>query len=611
LGFRHPSRLLKLSARNLFPVLRWRHRVTRAALRADLLAGIVSALIVLPQAVAFATLAGMPPEYGLYGAMLPAIVGALWGSSWHLVSGPTNATSLMVFATVSALAVPFTPAYVQLVLTLCLMIGLIKLALGIARLGSLVNFISTTVVVGFTAGAGLLIIAAQLRNFFGLDVPQSSSFFTAISSVVSHISEIDGWTLAVGFVTLGAALAGKRWFAPIPYMLTGIVAGGVLAYVLAAVQIAHVATLGPLPSALPTLSMPDFALAEWRELAPVALALTVIGLTEAVSSARAVALRSGQRIDGNQEFIGQGLANIAGAFTSSYPTSGSFNRTGANFAAGARTPLAAVFSAFALLLILVFVKPLAAFIPIASMAAVLFIVAWGLIDFAMIRTLLRTSRTEALTLAVTFIATLSIRLEVAILIGVLVSLLVYLNRTTHPRLTRVLPDPAAGRRFDAVADETPLCPQLDILRVDGSLFFGAVEHVRDELEAARAQRPDIRHLLLVGSAINFVDASGAELLMQEARALRAAGVTLYLCNLKPQVRTVLKRGGQLDAIGRENVFDTKDEAIRSIYARLDVSTCSRCQARVFDECQRLLPDGTPREPQRPDFALASHGSGPR
>src|SRR5437762_8550561 len=392
-------------------------------------------------------------------------------------------------------------------------------------------------------------------------------------------------------------------------MLTAIIAGGGFAYLLAALQVAHVATLGPLPSALPTLSIPDFSLSEWRDLAPVALALTIIGLTEAISSARAVALRSGQRIDGNQEFIGQGLANIAGAFTSSYPTSGSFNRTGANYAAGARTPLAAVFSAIALLVSLLLVKPLAAFIRVAAMAAVLFIVAWGLIDFAMIRQLLRTSHSEALTLAVTFIATLSIRLEAAILIGVLVSLLVYLNRTTHPRLIRVLPDPAAGRRFDTVADGTPLCPQLDILRVDGSLFVGAVEHVRDELEAARAERPDIRHLLLVGSAINFVDAAGAELLVQEAKALRAVGVTLYLCNLKPQVRTVLKRGGQLDAIGRENIFDTKDEAIHSIYARLDVPTCSRCQARVFNECQRLLPDGTPREPQRPDFALAPHGGG--
>jgi sulfate permease, SulP family len=602
---------LKFHARNLFPFLRWRHQITRESLRADALAAVVSAVIVLPQGVAFATLAGMPPEYGLYGAMLPAVVGALWGSSWHLVSGPTNATSLMVFATVSAFATPFTPLYVQLVLTLCLMIGIVKLALGVARLGALVNYISTTVVVGFTAGAGILIIAAQLRNFFGLQVPQSSSFFIALSNFVEHLPEMQPWTLAVGVVTLAAALAGKRWLPRVPYMLTGMIAGGAFAYVLSVMNIAHVPTIGALPSALPSLSTPDFSLHTWRELAPLALALTVIGLTEAISSARAVALKSGQRIDGNQEFIGQGLANIAGAFTSSYPTSGSFNRTGANYAAGARTPLASVLSAFALLGILIFVRPLAAYIPIAAMAAVLFIVAVGLIDVETIRKLLRIGHNEGLTLIVTFLATLSIRLEVAILVGVLVSLLVYLNRTTHPKITRVLPDPTApGRHFHAVARGAPLCPQLDVLRIDGSLFFGAVEHVRDELEAARAQRPQLRHVLLVGSAINFVDASGADLLAQEARALRTDGVTLYLCKLKPQVRDVLKRGGQLDEIGRENVFGTKDEAIRAIYARLNVATCAACAARVFNECQRVLPDGTLRDPARPDFELASQGSTP-
>jgi SulP family sulfate permease len=593
-------------ARRVFPFLAWRRRVTRDTLRSDLAAGLISAVIVLPQAVAFATLAGVPPEYGLYGAMLPAIVGALWGSSWHLMSGPTNATSLMVFATIGALAAPFSPAYVALVLTLNLMIGLIKLGLGLARLGALVNFISTTVIVGFTAGAGLLIIGAQLKNFFGIDVPQQSSFVASLATFFAHVRESDPWTIVVGVATLAAALAGKRWLPRIPYLLTGIVAGALVAFALARLGIAEVATLGPLPSALPSLSMPDFSPAVWRELAPIALALTVIGLTEAISSARAVALKSGQRIDGNQEFIGQGLANIVGAFSSSYPTSGSFNRTGANFAAGARTPLASVFSVLALVLILLFVRPLAAYLPVAAMAAVLFIVAWGLIDIAALRQILRTSRSEALTLAVTFLATLTIRLEVAILVGVLVSLFVYLNRTTHPRLTRVLPDPDdPGRRFVAVGAGAPLCPQLEILRVDGSLFFGAVEHIRDKLDAARAARPGVRHILLIGSGINFIDAAGAELLAQEARAMREAGITLHLCNLKPPVLDPLKSGGQLAAIGRENVHATKDLALRAIYARLDVATCAECKARVFTECQLVLPDGRPRESPRPDFALAA------
>jgi SulP family sulfate permease len=599
---------LSTLTRRLFPFLAWRRRVTRASLRADVVAGLISAVIVVPQGVAFATLAGMPPEYGLYGAMLPAIVGALWGSSWHLVSGPTNATSLMVFATVGALAAPFSATYVALVLTLNLMVGLIKLGLGVARLGALVNFISTTVIVGFTAGAGLLIISAQLRNFFGIDVPQHPSFVRALVEFATHVRETEPWTAVVGIATLAAAWAGRRFLPRVPYMLTAIVAGAIVAYALARFGVAHVATVGALPSAVPPLSVPDFAPSVWRDLVPVALALTLIGLAEAISSARAVALKTGQRIDGNQEFIGQGLANIVGAFTSSYPTSGSFNRTGANYAAGARTPLAAVFSAILLLLILLFVRPLAAFLPVASMAAILFIVAWNLIDVTAIRRILRTSRGEALTLIVTFVATLTIRLEVAILVGVLVSLLVYLQRTTHPRLTRVLPDAdSSERRFVTVAQGAPLCPQVDVLRVDGSLFFGAVDHVRDELDAARAERPDIRHVLLVGSGINFVDAAGADMLAHEARTMAEAGVTLHLCNLKAPVREVLEASGVMAALGPTQVHVGKADALRAIYAMLDVATCAACTARVFSECQTTLPDGRPRDPPRPAFALVEPG----
>ena len=583
------------------PFLAW-PRIDRASLRADLIAGLVSAVLVLPQGVAFATLAGMPPEYGLYGAMLPAIVGALWGSSRHLVSGPTNATSLMVFATVGALAPPFTAAYVARVLTLNLMVGLVKLGLGVARLGALVNFISTTVIVGFTAGAGLLIISAQLRNFFGLDVPQHPSFAPAIVDFASHITETHWPTLAVGVVTLGAALAGRRWLPRVPYMLTGIVAGGIAAAALRAGGAGEVATIGALPSAIPPLSWPDFNLDAWRELAPVALALTLIGITEAISSARAVALRSGQRIDANQEFIGQGLANITGAFTSSYPTSGSFNRTGANFEAGARTQLAAVFSAGFLVLILLLVRPLAAYVPVAAMAAVLFIVAWQLIDVDAMRTLARVSRGEALTLAVTFIATLTIRLEVAILLGVLVSLLVYLQRTTHPRVTHVQPVPDEARHFRPAGLSAPACPQLDILRIEGSLFFGAVDHVRDRLEAAHRERP-YRHVLLVMSGVNFVDASGAALLGQYAAELRKAGTTLYLCNVKANVLEILERSQHLTSIGLDRIFETKDLALKTIYSALDAGVCAGCAARIFHECQDALPDGTLRDPPRPELSL--------
>ena len=583
-------------APKLFPFLSWRDRITRLTLRADLLAGLVGALLVLPQAVAFATLAGVPPEYGLYGAMLPAVVGALWGSSSHLVSGPTNATSLMVFAMLGALATPFSPDYIRLVLTLNLMIGLIKLGLGVARLGALVNFISTTVILGFTAGAALLIIAAQLRNFFGLAVAQEPSFAGAISTFFAHLGDIDRWAAAVGAVTLVAALVSKRLVPCMPYMLAGMIVGSAFAYALARAGVAQVTTIGALPSAIPGLSLPDFSAGTWRMLAPAALALTLIGLTEAVSSARAVAARSGERIDGNQEFIGQGLANIAGAFTSSYPTSGSFNRSGANFEAGARTPLAAIFSAGFLLLILLFVSPLAAYIPLAAMAALLFMVAWSLIDFDLIHATVHASRSETLVLVVTFLSTLSLQLEFAILVGVLCSLLVYLHRTTHPAIHAVAPDPSSPqRRFVPVTAKTLVeCPQLALVRVDGSLFFGAVDHVHEALLRVRAAAPARARLLFIGSGINFVDVAGAELLVQEAQAQRDRGGALYLCNLKPAVTTMLERGGYLDRLGRDHVFATKSAAVQAIYSRLDSAICRTCTARIFVECETFLPDGTAR-----------------
>ena len=569
----------------LFPFLAWRDRITRRTLVADAQAGVVGALVVLPQGVAYATLAGLPPQYGLYCAMIPALVAALWGSSWHLISGPTNALSLVVFATVSPLAAPGGADYVTLVLTLCMLVGAIQLAMGLARLGALVDFISHTVVVGFTAGAALLIIGAQLHNFFGVAIPAGTHFFGSLKALATSIASIDPWIAATGAVTLVVAFASRRLWPRFPPMIIAMIAGSLFAWGLARAGVAQVPTVGTLAAGLPPLSLPSFDPDTWARLAPAALALTVLGLTEAVSIARALALRTGQRIDGSQEFVGQGLSNLAGAFFSAYPSSGSFNRSGVNLEAGARTPLAAVLSAVALAAVVLVVAPLGRHLPLAVMAALLFVVAIGLVDVAEMRRIVRTSRTEAIVLAVTFFATLATPLEFAILFGVVASLLVYLNRTTHPRLTPVLPDPSSPlRRFVPVADGAPRCPVLEVLRVDGSLYFGAVEHVRDQIEAARRARPEVRHLLLVGSGVNFIDVAGCELLVREAAASREAGVALYAANLKPEVREALERGGFLDAFGRDRVFDTKDQAIEAIYRRIDPAICEACTARVFVEC---------------------------
>ena len=577
----------------LFPFLAWWPRVDRGSLRADMIAGLVGAIVVLPQGVAFATLAGLPPEYGLYCAMVPTIVAALWGSSLHAVSGPTNAISLVVFATVSTLAEPGSSQYVHLVLTLSFMSGLMMLAMGILRLGALVNFISHTVVVGFTAGAAMLIFDAQLSNFFGVYIPRNISFLRSIEVFVVQIPYIRPYVLLVGVATLATGILARRYLKQVPYMIAAMLAGSLLAFALnqaIGVEDTGIRTLGALPGALPPLSHPDFELEKLRKLLAIAVAITVLGLTEAVSIGRAIALKSGQRIDGNQEFIGQGLSNIAASFFSGFPASASFNRSGLNYEAGARTPLAAVFSALFLILVLIAVAPLMAYLPTASMAAILFLVAWGLIDFASMRNIVRASRSETAVLALTFAATLLLELEFAILAGVMLSLLVYLKRTSRPSMRSLVPDPRHATRKMAVLEAgLTECPQLKILRIEGSIYFGAVNHVGAHFDTLREVSPGQKNLLLLAKSINFVDVAGAELLAHEAEQRRKMGGQLYLYSLRQPVRDMLARGGYSGQIGQANIFATKHEAIGGVFARLDRAVCASCHARIFNECAALPP----------------------
>jgi len=577
----------------VFPFLVWWPMVTRQTLRADIVAGLISAIVVLPQGVAFATLAGMPPEYGLYCAMVPALIAALFSSSWHAVSGPTNAVSLFVLATVSPLAAPGSGEYISLVLTLSFMAGAMMLAMGVLRLGRLVNFISHTVVVGFTAGAGTLIFAAQLRNFFGVDMPSGASFVTTVQNFGLRLAELNPYVLLVAVVTLLSGIVSRRYIKKAPYMIVALVLGGASAYALnlwLGAEQTGIRVLGALPGALPRLSHPDLSADTLKSLMGIAFGVTVLGLTEATSISRAIALRSGQRIDGNQEFIGQGLANLVASFFSGYPTSASFNRSGINYEAGARTPLAAAFSAPFLIVVLLLVAPLVAYIPIASMAAILFMVAWGLFDTHAMRTILRTSRSEALVLIFTYFATLLMNLEMAILTGVMLSLVVYLNRTSRPQMRTMVPDPRhAERRFGPVADGLAECPQTKILSIEGSVYFGAVDHVESHLDTLRNVSREQKHLLLACRNVNFIDVAGAEALAHEARKRRWDGGRLYLYGLRLPVEDVLKNSGLIAEIGEEQIFRSKREAIATIFGRLDRSTCARCHARIFEECATLPP----------------------
>ena len=571
----------------MFPFLKWWPRVDAATLRADALAGLIGAIVVLPQGVAFATLAGLPPEYGLYCAMVPTLVAALFGSSLHAIAGPTNPLSLMVFAVLSPLATPFTPHYIELALTLALMSGIIMLVLGLLGAGSLVNFMSSSVVVGFTAALGVFIFASQLGSFLGIVSPPAA-LADQVAATFRHLGDARPWVALVAAATVAVGALSHRVLPRIPPMLAAMVLGSLAAYFLnrtLGAERTGLLTLGPLPGALPPLSHPDVSVATLQSLLPGAVAVALVSLTQALSIAHAIALKSGQRLDNNQEFIAQGLANVAAAFFSGFPTSISANRCGINYDAGARTPMSAIFSAVLLVLLLLAVAPLVAYLPIAVVAGLLFLVAWNLIDLPRIRRIFATSRGESAVLAVTFFATLLLDLEFAILVGVLFSLVLYLNRTSHPIMRSLVPDPRhTQRKMTEVEDSLVECPQLKILRIEGSVYFGAVGHVRRHLDALREHSSGQKHLLLMSKSINTVDMAGAELLVEEARRRRAEGGQLYFYSLRKPVEELLERGGYMAEIGGENVFRGKREAIGGVFTRLDRSICAKCRARIFEEC---------------------------
>ncbi|MCP5279224.1 MAG: SulP family inorganic anion transporter [Thiobacillus sp.] len=583
-------------ARPFVPFLSWLPKVNQASVKADALAGLTGALVALPQGVAFATIAGMPPEYGLYAGMIPAVIAALFGSSWHLVSGPTTAASIVLFSVLSPHAEPGTAEYVSLALTLTFLVGVIQIAMGLAKLGSLVNFISHSVVTGFTAGAAILIATNQVKHFTGLEVARGASFADTWGMAFTHVAGIDPGIFTVGLATLLLGIAVKRWLPKWPYMIVAMLGGSALGVALTAWKGFALPTVGALPASLPPLSAPALDGDSIRAVASGVVAVTLLALTEAVSIARALAARSGQHVDGNQEFVGQGLSNLFGSFFSGYVATGSFNRSGVNYAAGAKTPIAAMLAGVFLLVLVLLVAPWAQYLPNAAMAGILFLVAWGLIDFDEILHTLKTNRMESAILVATFAGTLFLTLEEAIIIGVLMSLAIYLSRTAKPNVRVRAPNPHDKRRKFTDASHAPQCPQLRFARVDGSIYFGAVSHLREQIADQDQAMPGQKHLALIAHGINFIDKEGADFLAEEAERRRGLGGSLSLIRVKDTVQEQLAESGALKAIGGANLFDSKTEAVRELHRRLDPAACRTCKVRIFRECSTLPEEAAPTLP---------------
>ncbi|MDQ6639192.1 MAG: SulP family inorganic anion transporter [Pseudomonadota bacterium] len=582
----------------------WIRRVDRASLRADLVAGVLGALLVLPQGIAFATLAGLPPEYGLYTAIVPCIVAALFGSSWHVVSGPTNANSLALFATLAPLAAIGSPQYIALALAVTVLVGTMQFLIGALRLGTIANFISPAALRGFMGGAAALIALYALPDLLGLAAPTAHRLGNLAEHLWTNIDRFAPAALAVGVFTIAASLLLKRWLPRSPYMLLGLLAATALAFVIDrgwAGGSERIAVVGPIPAIWPHLTLPTFDLRLLPDLVGIAFALTIVALGQSISIAKAVAALSGQHIDGNREFRGQGLSNIVGGLFSSYVSCGSLNRSFPNFEAGARTPLAAVFASLWLLLLAAVSARLLALIPMPAIAALLILISWSLFDVASWRQLWRLSRQDFAVAAATFLATISIRLEVAILLGTILSLVTFLYRTSKPAIRIMGFDGTAPARPFVVRSDVPEalpeCPQLKMIRMEGEVYFGAVSHVSDLLRDLRAPANSPKHLLVMSKSMNFIDLAAADMWRAELVTRRASGGDLYFHRPRAPVLELWQRTGFMAELGTDHIFPAKRVAIATIFDRLDRGICAHCTIRVFEECQGLpLPiDGAASE----------------
>jgi len=535
-------------------------------LRRDLVAGLTVSVVEVPQAMAYALVAGVPPVYGIYTSILQGVVGALLSSSEHMTTGPTNTQSLLIASAATAVVAPGgDPAlYLQLVFALTIFKGFIQLTFAAARLGDLVRYVSRSVIVGLTAGAGVLIVVGQLPHFLGLppaaQAPGADSRLPGIIGSLAHLVRrladegVNSRAVAIGCVVIAIVIGMRLVSRLLPGALLGVI---VAASAVAALHWsrAQIPLIDPLPKGWPSFYVPIDGLAHARELFAGALALAVLGMLESVAIAKSIAARTGERIVPNQEFFAQGLKNFLTGFFQCIPGSGSFTRSALDYAAGAETRFAAVFNALFVAAIFWLAAPLAGYVPLASLAGVLFVIAFGLIDLAYIVRAVRTTRGDAIVCLVTFAATLLAPLEYAIFVGIFLNLALYLRTASRLHVAEMVPLPGGGSfverpiRDRATGDER----RVVFLQLEGELFFAVADELRDRLTALR--RGGARVIILRLKRTHSIDATVLHVLETFARDTRAAGGYVLLAGVKPDLMQTLRNYGLLGVLGRENVFE--------------------------------------------------------
>jgi SulP family sulfate permease len=541
-------------------------------LKADLLAGITVALLAIPQSIAYAQLAGVPAHYGLYAALLPTLIGAMFGSSPALSTGPVAMTSLLTAASIGQLAPQGSEQFYAYAVTLALVSGLLQILFGVLRMGILLNFLSYPVLMGFINAAAIIIGLSQLPTLLGMKLAQSDHFLLDIWSTMTHLDTLHGMSLGFGLAAIALLFAFRKWAPRLPGMLAMVAILTLASYLLGYARLGGI-VVGDIPRGLPGLSLPQLDWPALQALIPGAFMIALISFMEAMSSCKVIAIKTRTPWDDNQELIGQGLAKLAAAASHAMPVSGSFSRSALNLAAGARTGMSSIVAAAAVLVTLLLFTPALYHLPKPVLAAIIIVAVSSLVDYASIRKAWRAGRDDGIAAIITFAATLAFapNIQIGILAGIILSLSLLLYRMMRPRVAILgLHDDGALR--DAQRLRLPeLHPELGAIRFDGSLIFVNVSYFEDAILKLENNNPRLKYILIAAGGINALDASGVEVLANLAVRLRANGMTLTFSSIKQQVRDVMEQTGLMQKVGTDHIFATDAVALETLLERLRLS----------------------------------------
>lgn len=547
----------------LLPATAWMRSYRREDLRPDVSAGLTVAVLLIPQSMAYAALAGMPPQAGLYAAIVSLVVYAALGSSSFISVAPVAIDSLLVAAVVGPLAAGDPQRYVALAAALAVLTGLIQVSMGVLRLGALVNFLSVPVISGFTSAAALTIAASQVKDLLGLDAQSGGTgFLSTVRAAAAALGTVHVTTVLIGLAGIAFLVLARRRAPCLPAALVAVIVGTAAVFLLGLDE-RGVRILGEVPAGLPTPDLPLLSAEVVRQLAPAALVIAVISYMESISTAKAFAARSRQRVLPNRELVAVGAANLAAGLFRGFAVAGGFSRGAVNFRAGARTQLSGVVAAVVLTVAVAFLTPLFFYLPKAVLAAVIVVAVASLVDVSGARRILRVQRADGLALAVTFLATLLLGVAQGLAVGVALSLGLFVARTARPHVVEVGRVQGTARYRNVERWSTSTDERIAVLRMDSPLYFANAAFLHDRVQALVAARPSLQHLLLVASAIGDVDASGAQLLDELDEELAAAGVHLHLVTVRGPVRDVLTNSGLWQRLlERGRVHPTIEEAVR-------------------------------------------------